>query len=214
MSDPRKPAHHRTARVALLHVGPRRRGERGRTAPGGSAASRSWTSRSRGGRGSSGAGISPRCGASTSTDATSTSPTDTRASASSRSHGSKPALALGSRYARLELRLLRRGEHRVPGRRRRAASSSSTSPTGRSPRTLGSLSLGTVDARGSASGKTLFAAAHTKGIAAIDVSNPEKPARSPRGTTRPTTGAASSPTTTFVYARERLRRSLRFQVSR
>jgi hypothetical protein len=43
------------------------------------------------------------------------------------------------------------------------------------PRTLGSLSLGTVARAVHALGKTLFVAAHTKGVAAIDVSNPKKP---------------------------------------
>jgi hypothetical protein len=43
------------------------------------------------------------------------------------------------------------------------------------PRTLGSLSLGTIVRAVHPLGKTLFAAAHTRGVAAIDVSNPAKP---------------------------------------
>ena len=43
------------------------------------------------------------------------------------------------------------------------------------PRTVGSLSLGTVTRAVHALGKTLFAAAHTRGVAAIDVSNPTRP---------------------------------------
>ncbi len=43
------------------------------------------------------------------------------------------------------------------------------------PRTVGSLSLGTVARAVHARGKTLFAAAHTRGVAAIDVSNPSRP---------------------------------------
>jgi hypothetical protein len=44
------------------------------------------------------------------------------------------------------------------------------------PRTLGSLSLGTLTRWVFPRGKTLFAAAHTKGVAAIDVSDPRAPA--------------------------------------
>ena len=43
------------------------------------------------------------------------------------------------------------------------------------PRTVGSLSLGSVARAVHAQGKTLFAAAHTRGVAAIDVSNPRRP---------------------------------------
>ncbi len=43
------------------------------------------------------------------------------------------------------------------------------------PRTVGTLSLGTVARAVHARGKTLFAAAHTRGVAAIDVSNPSRP---------------------------------------
>ncbi|MCX5754379.1 MAG: hypothetical protein NTW97_12205 [Candidatus Krumholzibacteria bacterium] len=43
------------------------------------------------------------------------------------------------------------------------------------PRIVGSLSLGTVARAVHAFGKTLFAAAHTRGVAAIDVSNPSRP---------------------------------------
>jgi hypothetical protein len=43
------------------------------------------------------------------------------------------------------------------------------------PRTVGSLSLGTVARAVCPLGKTLFAAAHTRGVAAIDVSNPTRP---------------------------------------
>jgi hypothetical protein len=43
------------------------------------------------------------------------------------------------------------------------------------PRSLGSLSLGTIVRAVHPLGKTLFAAAHTRGVAAIDVTNPAKP---------------------------------------
>lgn len=45
----------------------------------------------------------------------------------------------------------------------------------KNPRTVGSFSLGTVTRAVHALGKTLFAAAHTRGVAAIDVSNPRRP---------------------------------------
>jgi hypothetical protein len=43
------------------------------------------------------------------------------------------------------------------------------------PRTVGSLPLGTVARAVHALGKTLFVAAHTRGVAAIDASNPSRP---------------------------------------
>jgi len=44
------------------------------------------------------------------------------------------------------------------------------------PRTLGSLPLNTLTRVVCVRGNTLFVAGHTKGIAAVDVSNPQKPA--------------------------------------